>query len=146
LLTEKSDVYSFGVVLAELLTGKKAFSFDRPEDDRSLGVYFVSSMKDGRLLHIVEKQIKDEATVDQIKEVAYISERCLWLKREERPMMKEVEMELEGMLVMEEHRRGSSNLSSEENDNLLKVAPSVFNDEDGVGGSGINSFASDSMN
>jgi hypothetical protein len=103
-------------------------------------------MKDGRLLHIVEKQIKDEATVDQIKEVAYISERCLRLKREERPMMKEVEMELEGMLVMEEHRRGSSNLSSEENDNLLKVAPSVFNDEDGVGGSGINSFASDSMN
>jgi hypothetical protein len=55
-------------------------------------------------------------------------------------------MELEGMLVMEEHRRGSSNLSSEESDNLLKVAPSVFNDEDGVGGSGINSFASDSMN
>ncbi|CAA2989451.1 wall-associated receptor kinase 2-like [Olea europaea subsp. europaea] len=32
-LTKKSDVYSFGVVLAELLTTKKAFSHDRPEED-----------------------------------------------------------------------------------------------------------------
>lgn len=92
------------MVLAEILIGKKAFSFDRPEDDRSLGVYFVSSMKDGRLLHIVERQIINEANVAQIKEVANISERCLRWKREDKPTMKEVAMELEGMLVMEEHR------------------------------------------
>lgn len=49
-LTEKSDVYSFGVVLAELLTGKKALSFDRPEANRNLAAYFVSSMKTGQLL------------------------------------------------------------------------------------------------
>ncbi|PNY06295.1 wall-associated receptor kinase 3-like protein [Trifolium pratense] len=91
-------------------------------------------MKEGRLLHIVERQIRDEANVEQIKEVAYIAEMCLRLKREERPMMKEVAMELEGMLVMEDHRWGSSNLCLEESDNLLKV-PSV-----------INSFASDSIN
>ncbi|KAI5405826.1 hypothetical protein KIW84_052549 [Lathyrus oleraceus] len=75
-----------------------------PEDDRSLGVYFVSSMKDGRLLHIVERQIINEANVAQIKEVANISERCLRWKREDKPTMKEAAMELEGMLVMEEHR------------------------------------------
>jgi hypothetical protein len=79
------------------LTGKKAFSFDRPEDDRSLGVYFVSSMRNSQLLHIVERRIRDEANVEQIKEVAYIAERCLRLKREERPTMKEVAMELERM-------------------------------------------------
>ena len=111
------------------MTGKKAFSFERPEDDRSLGVYFVSSMKDGGLLHIVERQIRNEANVEQIKEVAYIAERCLRLKREERSKMKEVAMELEGMLVMEEHKWGSDNLSLEESDNLLKEAPSVFNVE-----------------
>uniref|UniRef100_A0A2N9J4Q7 Protein kinase domain-containing protein n=1 Tax=Fagus sylvatica TaxID=28930 RepID=A0A2N9J4Q7_FAGSY len=37
-LTEKSDVYSFGVLLAELLTGKKALSFDRPEEERNLAI------------------------------------------------------------------------------------------------------------
>ncbi|KAL7168184.1 hypothetical protein ACSBR2_038593 [Camellia fascicularis] len=37
-LTEKSDVYSFGVVLVELLTGKKALSFNRPELERNLAI------------------------------------------------------------------------------------------------------------
>ncbi|KAL2529755.1 Wall-associated receptor kinase 3 [Forsythia ovata] len=43
-LTEKSDVYSFGVVLVELLTGKKALSYDRPEDERNLASYFLSTL------------------------------------------------------------------------------------------------------
>ena len=46
-LTEKSDVYSFGVVMAELLTGKKALSFDRPENDRNLAFIFCFCYKRG---------------------------------------------------------------------------------------------------
>lgn len=122
-LTDKSDVYSFGVVLAELLTGKKALSFSRPEKDRNLAVYFFSSIKEGQLLHILDKSI-DEANIEQLKEVAHIAERCLRVKGEERPTMKEVAMELEGILVIEEHRWGSDRLSSEETENLLKAAPS----------------------
>ncbi|KAL7263078.1 hypothetical protein ACSBR1_001287 [Camellia fascicularis] len=38
--TEKSDVYSFGVVLVELITRKKALSFDRPEEDRYLAMFY----------------------------------------------------------------------------------------------------------
>ena len=53
-LTEKSDVYSFGVVLVELLTGKKALSFDRPEKERSLAISFISFLKDNRLFEILE--------------------------------------------------------------------------------------------
>ncbi|XP_050254640.1 wall-associated receptor kinase 2-like [Quercus robur] len=49
-LTEKSDVYSFGVVLAKLLTGKRALSFDRPEIDRNLAMFFISAVKDDRLV------------------------------------------------------------------------------------------------
>ena len=144
-LTEKSDVYSFGVVLAELLTGKKALSFGRPEVDRNLAAYFVSSMKQGRLLHILDKNI-DVANIEQLKEVADIAERCLRVKGEDRPTMKEVAMELEGILVIEECRWGNDYLSSEETENLLKIAQSVKNVQDGIGGSDINSSGSYSLN
>jgi serine/threonine protein kinase len=143
-LTEKSDVYSFGVVLAELLTGKLALSFDRPEVERNLASYFGSSVKDGRLLHILDQNI-DEVNIEQLKEVAHIAERCLRLKGDDRPTMKEVAMELEGMLVIEEHRWGSDSLFLEETENLLKTEQSVKNVEDGSGGSGINSSDSYSL-
>jgi len=48
-LSEKSDVYSFGVVMVELLTGKKALSFDRLEIDRNLAISFVTAIKEDRL-------------------------------------------------------------------------------------------------
>jgi serine/threonine protein kinase len=138
-LTEKSDVYSFGVVLAELLTGKKALSFSRPELDRNLAVYFVSSMKEGLLHHILDRNI-DEANIEQLKEVAHIAERCLRVKGEKRPTMKEVAMELEAILVFEEHPWGSGNLSSEETDNLFRAATSVISVENGGGINSSNSY------
>ncbi|KAI9173773.1 hypothetical protein LWI28_006236 [Acer negundo] len=70
-LTEKSDVYSFGVVLVELMTRKKVVSFAKPEEERNL-----------------------------IREVAELARRCLRVKGEERPTMKEVAMELEGLRRM----------------------------------------------
>ena len=142
-LTEKSDVYSFGVVLAELITGKKALSFNRPESERNLSVYFVSSMKEGRLLHILDSHIINEASVEQLKEVANIAKRCLGVKGEERPTMKEVGMELEGLRIMEKNRWGSVNSSSEETEHLLKE--DSFPYKAGTGGNGISSGL-DSLN
>ncbi|RDX71285.1 Wall-associated receptor kinase 2, partial [Mucuna pruriens] len=72
-LTEKSDVYSFGVVLAELLTSMNAVSFIRPEKQRNLSMYFVSSMKEGHLPHILDKNIVNDANVEQIIEVANLA-------------------------------------------------------------------------
>ncbi|KAL7246117.1 hypothetical protein ACSBR2_001283 [Camellia fascicularis] len=63
-LTEKSNVYSFGVVLVELLTGKKALSFDRPKVEKNLAKYFVSSMKEDCLFEIVNEQVMNEAKAD----------------------------------------------------------------------------------
>ncbi|KAK9672205.1 hypothetical protein RND81_12G084200 [Saponaria officinalis] len=105
-LTEKSDVYSFGVVLVELLTRKKAISYQRPENERCLAMHFLLKMKEEILFDIVDRNIvNDPREIEQIKEVANLAKWCLWLKGEERPTMKEVAMELEGIRRTAKHRR-----------------------------------------
>ncbi|KAG8496570.1 hypothetical protein CXB51_007683 [Gossypium anomalum] len=66
-LTEKSDVYSFGVVLIELITGLKAISFERPEHERNLSLYFVSVMKEERLLDIVDGRVLNVKTLSSLR-------------------------------------------------------------------------------
>uniref|UniRef100_A0A2N9HSL5 Protein kinase domain-containing protein n=1 Tax=Fagus sylvatica TaxID=28930 RepID=A0A2N9HSL5_FAGSY len=102
-LTEKSDVYSFGVVMAELLTGRMALSFDMPENDRNLAMYFAAAVKEDRLLQILDDHILKEGNIEQLKEVANLAQRCLKVRGEDRPSMKEVALELEGLVIMEKH-------------------------------------------
>ncbi|KAL5577789.1 hypothetical protein UlMin_019488 [Ulmus minor] len=120
-LTEKSDVYSFGVVLAELLTGKRALVFDRSEGVCNLALSFVSLMEDDQLLQLIDDAIVDETDTEAIKEVADLTKRCLSLKGEDRPTMKEVAMELEGLRVTRKHQWGKDGhlLQSEEKEYLL---------------------------
>ncbi|GLT84911.1 hypothetical protein SLE2022_031190 [Rubroshorea leprosula] len=102
-LTDKSDVYSFGVVLLKLLTGEKVLSFDRTEEERNLSMYFLSAMKDNCLGKVLDGCIVNEANIEQLKEVANLARRCLSVKGEERPTMKEVAMELEGLRRLTKH-------------------------------------------
>ncbi|THG00227.1 hypothetical protein TEA_020660 [Camellia sinensis var. sinensis] len=120
-LTEKSDVYSFGVVLVELITGKKVLSFDKPEKERSLARYFLSCMKNDRLFQVIDEQIEIEGIVEELTEVANIAKRCLIVKGEERPTMKEVAMELEGLInkKMKRHPWVKIDLNGEESGHLL---------------------------
>ncbi|KAL4372112.1 hypothetical protein AHAS_Ahas06G0233200 [Arachis hypogaea] len=97
-LTEKNDVYSFGVVLAELLTGQKALSFERPEGKENLAIYF-PCLKENRLFEALQVGILNEDNKQQIVEVANVTAKCLKLKGEERPYMKEVAGELEGIIM-----------------------------------------------
>ncbi|KAG7980679.1 hypothetical protein I3843_05G194500 [Carya illinoinensis] len=126
-LTEKSDVYSFGVVVAELLTGEKALSFDRPEKDRSLAMYFNSAIKDDRLHQILDDQIVNDGNVNAIDEVANIAKWCLSVRGEDRPTMKEVAMELEGLRIMEKHPLVKADLYTEETEYLLGAPTHSFN-------------------
>ncbi|XP_022981698.1 wall-associated receptor kinase 2-like [Cucurbita maxima] len=99
-LTEKSDVYSFGVVLVELMTGKVPLSFSRSEEERNLSMYFLIALKQNRLREILDKNLGSDVEYEQLKEVASLAKRCLKVKGEERPTMKEVAAELEGLFHM----------------------------------------------
>ncbi|XP_060206209.1 wall-associated receptor kinase 2-like [Lycium barbarum] len=109
-LTDRSDVYSFGVVLAELLTGKKAISFDRSETERSLANHFLLSIEGNHLLDVLDCHIlSDRNTEHLVRGVAMLAKRCLNVKGKDRPTMKEVATELQGLLQII-----SSNHDSEE--------------------------------
>ncbi|KAG2708901.1 hypothetical protein I3760_05G214200 [Carya illinoinensis] len=126
-LTEKSDVYSFGVVVAELLTGKKALCFDRPKKDRSLAMYFNSAVKEDRLHQILDDQIVNDGNINAIDEVANIAKWCLSVRGEDRPTMKEVAMELEGLRIMGKHPWVKADLCTEETEYLLGAPTHSFN-------------------
>ncbi|KAI5332040.1 PREDICTED: wall-associated [Prunus dulcis] len=118
-LTQKSDVYSFGVVLVELLTSKVALSFDRPESERNLASFFVCSMEENGLNRIWDDELFGEGNIETLKSVANLAKRCVKLKGEERPTMKEVASELEGIRIMAKHPWENSNIFPEETVHLL---------------------------
>ncbi|KAJ6337329.1 hypothetical protein OIU76_007080 [Salix suchowensis] len=118
-LTDKSDVYSFGVVLVELLTGMKAISFERPEGERNLSVYFLSALKEDRLVHILQDCMVNKDNMRQVKEVANIAKKCIRIRGEERPSMKEVAMELEGLRTSAKHPWTNDKSNVEETEYLL---------------------------
>ncbi|XP_028800013.1 LOW QUALITY PROTEIN: wall-associated receptor kinase 3-like [Neltuma alba] len=125
-LNEKSDVYSFGIVLLELLTGSKAFKFN------TLASHFVSSMREDRLWEILDRRVLDQRkNAKQLKEVALLASRCVRVNGEERPTMKEVAMELEGLIAMEKHlqEKDKDMMKAEESEYLLGHCP-----YDGYGG------------
>uniref|UniRef100_A0A7N2MJY6 Protein kinase domain-containing protein n=1 Tax=Quercus lobata TaxID=97700 RepID=A0A7N2MJY6_QUELO len=144
-LTGKSDVYSFGVVLAELLTGKIALSFDRPEIDRNLAMFFISAVKDDRLVQILEDHIVNEGNIEQLKEVANLAKRCLKVTGEDRPSMKEVAMELEGFVIMEKHPWRNASVYTEETEYLLGAPSQSFSIDVGPSCSSSTVAGYDSM-
>ncbi|CAO2838224.1 unnamed protein product [Amaranthus hypochondriacus] len=113
-LTSKSDVYSFGVVLVELLTRLNAFSNSRQESEKCLAMHFLLKMKDGRVMEIIDRNILNEGTNEQIQQVANLAKWCLMLKGEDRPTMKEVFIELETIKERGSHPWRENNKYTEE--------------------------------
>lgn len=122
-LTEKSDVYSFGVVLAELMTGKKPLSPTKSEEERNLATHFITSVKENRFFQILEARVLREGSLEQLQAMGELVKRCLDLRGEERPTMKEVAMEIEGLRrftkhpwMGEEHREENEALLGQQSD------------------------------
>ncbi|XP_058068476.1 wall-associated receptor kinase-like 1 [Magnolia sinica] len=104
-LTEKSDVYSFGVVLLELLTGKKPICPDSsieyhnicPDSSieyHNLPMIFLSHVRNDNFVEILDDKVVREGKMEELQAVAGIARRCLRVKGQERPTMKEVVQEL----------------------------------------------------
>ncbi|XP_061372204.1 uncharacterized protein LOC133314700 [Gastrolobium bilobum] len=127
-LTQKSDVYSFGVVLVELLTGEKPLCFDRSEEKRSLAMHFLSCLREDRLFEVLQFGILNVENKEEIKEVAILATKCLRLRGDERPSMKEVAMELEGIRLMEKHPWINTDMSLDETHYLLHEASSSIHE------------------
>ncbi|KAI3965604.1 hypothetical protein MKX01_010561 [Papaver californicum] len=117
--TDKSDVYSFGIVLAELLTGERAISQVRKEEEESLALYFINSMKESRLFEILDARVNNEADKDDVLVVAKLTVRCLKYVGKKRPDMKEVSLALGGL-----HEKLSR-------DRILKLQETEANSENG---------------
>ncbi|KAG6787825.1 hypothetical protein POTOM_003870 [Populus tomentosa] len=92
--TAKSDVYSFGVVLAELLSGQKPISYERPEDRRSLATHFILLMEENKIFDILDERLMGQDR-EEVIAVADLARRCLNLNGRKRPTMREVAIELE---------------------------------------------------
>ncbi|KAL8166141.1 hypothetical protein V2J09_007640 [Rumex salicifolius] len=125
-LTEKSDVYSFGVVLLELLTGQKVLSFTRQKEDWCLVNYFKSSFASGCLTDTLDSSVVGDENIKQIREVAEIAMLCVSVKSEERPSMKEVAMELGGMIMEGKSKSWVKHNNLEEREQLLNKALETY--------------------
>ena len=111
----------------ELLTGEKALSFDRCEKDRNLAMYFLCALKEDRLMQILFDWIANEKNIEQLKEVANLAKRCLRIKGEERPSMREVAMELDGLRITPNHPWVQEETKMEEMEYLLgRQSPDTF--------------------
>ncbi|CAH1429983.1 unnamed protein product [Lactuca virosa] len=135
-LTDKSDVYSFAIVLLELLTGKKPLSMERIQAERNLAAYFLVSMKTNSLFQILDPRVVREGSLEQLQAIASLVKRCLNMNGYDRPTMKEVAMQLEGLRKLTKQpwvsqqgsEDGLSRMSEGEHSDLYDVSINPFMD------------------
>ncbi|XP_042012515.1 wall-associated receptor kinase-like 8 isoform X2 [Salvia splendens] len=111
--TEKSDVYSFGVVLLELLTGQRPISMERTEVGRNLASHFLAYIGADNLDAILDARVLEEGGKDEVIAVARLARRCLNVRGQMRPTMKEVATELESLVMSQIHPANDMELEEE---------------------------------
>ncbi|XP_074311353.1 wall-associated receptor kinase-like 2 isoform X2 [Silene latifolia] len=114
--TEKSDVYSFGVVLVELITGKKPICPTGNGGWINLATEFLTEMEEARVLDMLDARIINEGKEDEFMAIAEIARKCLHMNGKQRPTMKEIAVQLDGirsshMPILKELRAVNSNQS-----------------------------------
>ncbi|OMO71239.1 wall-associated receptor kinase 2-like isoform 3 [Corchorus olitorius] len=78
-------------------------------------MYFVSLLNEDQLLEILDPRVRNDiGNIEHFKEVAALARRCVRVKGEKRPTMKEVAHELAGLQAMFRHPWVKSNSNAEE--------------------------------
>ncbi|KAL2941621.1 Wall-associated receptor kinase 5 [Bienertia sinuspersici] len=83
----------------------KPLLWERGDEGINLATYFLLAIENNQLLDIVEPRLIEEATQDELNTVAKLAQHCLHVKGEDRPTMKEVAKELEGLKKHVKHPR-----------------------------------------
>ncbi|KAM7488669.1 hypothetical protein LguiB_026153 [Lonicera macranthoides] len=103
ILTSKSDVYSFGVVLFELLCGRPALDLTLADEDQwNLVAWAHQCVEKGKVKQIVDPNLKSQILPSSLSAFVKIAERCLHVRRAQRPTMTKVLAELERALKLQE--------------------------------------------
>ncbi|GKC55640.1 hypothetical protein Tco_1083238 [Tanacetum coccineum] len=101
---------------------------NRSDEEKNLATYLVKAMKENRLFEIVEPRVVREGTLEQLQVVGDLVKRCLNIYGDDRPNMKEVAMELEGMKKFKTHPWGQQQTNEEYRSLTLEVEQSDLYD------------------
>ncbi|MBA0667865.1 hypothetical protein Goklo_000882 [Gossypium klotzschianum] len=83
-------------------------------------------MKEEQLVEILNDGLMNEGSSQQMNKTAEVAKRCLRVRGEKRPSMKEVAMELEGLRAVEKHSWIKVDLGIEETEHLLPLPSSYI--------------------
>lgn len=95
-LTKKSDIYGFGVLLLEIMSGKRAWDYDRPRREHNLVVWSQPLLvnKD-KIYQVMDSHIEGQYSPHEAMEVPRIAIQCLSFSSKNRPNIDDVVRSLE---------------------------------------------------
>ncbi|XP_021734778.1 wall-associated receptor kinase-like 22 [Chenopodium quinoa] len=91
-VTDKCDVYSFGVFMLELLTRKQPLLMAKGGTD--LVDVFISNVEKNCMMEMIDNEVLQQASWNEIQQVAELALTCVAKKGAERPTMIDVVGEL----------------------------------------------------
>jgi hypothetical protein len=91
-------------------------------------MHFLSCLKQDRIFVAIQVGILIDENKNEIKEVAILAARCLSLRGDERPSMKEVAMELDSIRIIEKHPWNDTEQNLESQRLLHEASCSIYNE------------------
>ncbi|KAL0724312.1 hypothetical protein Bca4012_038911 [Brassica carinata] len=109
-LSRKADVHSFGVILLELITGEKAYSNEK-RNEECIATWFEKRNED--FWNSIDVDIDtDHQTQQSVEEVAELAGSCCATEAEMRPEMSQIVRLLSTMIETRERRNQASSSGS----------------------------------